>query len=141
MFTKIKNVDSFSMYVCQLNIQLAHQHRYLIALVPKNVHFSGHTLPFLQLNCTVFQTRKLDEVFHGLRPHTYQPKNVCPYDQEIVEIKRNDTMVSYKTNNSSTISSTIQIHLLNDSTNQYDYPKLGRLNSALETYNCVIELN
>jgi hypothetical protein len=127
LFTKIKDVDNHSIYMCKLTVQLANAYRYLVAITPRDVYFKGKELPLSHIKWTVFQTRELN-VKHPIRTHTYTPKQGHPYNFIIYRSKDDE---NYKCD-----SLPVTVNLLGD---DY-YPYVGKLNSALETYNTIVIL-
>lgn len=132
-FTKIKNQNQYSMYMCRIPVQLANSYRYLVCLVKQDVYLTGTQIPLSELKWDVFQTRSLSSIHQGVKgSHHYQPKHGRDYAVSIqrTEIKDEETIYECELG--------LQISLLPKKNNLFDYPARGTLNSALETYNTIV---
>ena len=135
-FTKIKNLDIYSIYMCKLNVQLANEYRYLVAIVPRDAFFVGTAQELSKLHWSVFQTRSLNETHAIIKKRSsYQPKQDGIFQSVIHRTGISDKETTYKSD-----LLPIEISLLTNKNNLYDYPTEGLLNSALETYNTIIVL-
>lgn len=136
VFTKIKNTDDYSIYMCKLNIQLGNEYRYLVCIVPRDVFFIGVLQPLSSLQWTVFQTRSLVDAYSDIKSkHTYYPKQGGVFNSVITRKTETKQEVVYTSK-----EIPVEISLLINTKNLYDYPPIGTLNSALETYNTVLIL-
>jgi hypothetical protein len=134
IFTKTANKDGYSIYYCKINIHLANAYRYLIALCKEDVFFNGENVPLDRLNWVVFQTRSLPEN-KPLKTHNYSPKHSAPFNTIITRTSSADADENvYRCS-----AYPIEITLLK-SKDTFIYPPTGRINSALETFNTIIEL-
>lgn len=133
LFTKIKDTDDYSIYMCKLNIYLANTHRYLISIVDRDVYFKGNQVRLSKLNWKVFQTRSLVEN-HNIEKQTYQPKKIYPFNIEINLSSQDELSCNYECKDIQNLN----ITLIKNKNNLYDYPQKGTLNSALETYNAIV---
>lgn len=134
-FYKIKNIDNhYSMYVCKLNVHLANTQRYLIALTPVDLYNVGNAVRLSDLNWQIFQTRSLSENFK-VDKQLYRPKQTSPYNTKIESFENTPEHKSYKIKDCP-----IVISLLHDDKNLYEYPDIGTLCAALETYKTIITL-
>lgn len=135
IMTKTKNVDSLSMYVCQLPCLLMNEKRYLIAIVHKDDYDLGYTQPLSAFRWISFQVRSLqEESYQNIPIHQYK-------------IKRDDRFMIGLTikNRSQEISvydselGVFTVSLLHCKNQEYEYPNEGNLVSALETYQTVLQ--
>ena len=132
IFTKTDNKDGYSIYYCKINVYLANAYRYLIAVCKEDVFFTGENVPLDRLDWVVFQTRSLPEN-KPMKTHNYSPKHSPPYN----------TVITRKVSNAENVYQCsvypMEITLLTSKDNLV-YPLTGRINSALETFNTIIEL-
>lgn len=135
IMTKTKNVDSLSMYVCQLPCLLMNEKRYLIAIVHKDDYDLGYTQSLSSFRWISFQVRSLqEESYQNIPIHQYK-------------IKRDDRFMIGLTikNRSQEISvydselGVFTVSLLHCKNQEYEYPNEGNLVSALETYQTVLQ--
>lgn len=139
VFTKLKNVEDYSIYMCKLNVHLANLTRYLVCIVPKDVFFSGDTQSLKDLKWKVFQTRELSESHTEIRhKHFYKPKQGNVFQTPIEKIGMDGNNTKYRT--SENFLRNCEITLLFNPKSLFDYPKNGTFNSALETYYTMVEL-
>jgi hypothetical protein len=135
IFTKTDNKDGYSIYYCKLNVHLANAYRYLIVLCKEDVFFIGENVSLDRLNWVVFQTRSLPEN-KSIKTHSYSPKHSAPFNSII-------TMSNGAAEDESVYRCSaypVEITLLKSKDNYLVYPPTGRINSALETFNTIVEL-
>jgi hypothetical protein len=135
-FTKINNTDEFSIYMCRINIQLAHTYRYLVCIVSRDAYFIESVLPLSALRWKVFQTRSMTEQNPRVKKrHSFSPKQNEITQSTIVRQSQTPQEVHYTSG-----SLPIELSLLANSKNLYDYPTRGTFISALETYHCIVKI-
>lgn len=134
VFTKIKNTGDYSIYMCKLNVHLANKYRYLVCMVQRDVFFVGETQPLSDIRWQIFQTRSLTDSHPIIKKrHSYHPKSNDILNSSIHQISKNNQETKYTSANIP-----VEISLLSDSNNLYEYPSTGTVKAALETYNTVI---
>jgi hypothetical protein len=136
-FTKVKNVGELSIYACAVNVQLLSSYRYIICIVPKDMRLMGSLCKMTDLQWKVLQTRDLERPYPSVKyKHSYIAKHGGVYESPIVKVDQTqDKNCVYKCS-----GLPITITLLHNEALLYAYPSTGVLNSALETYNTIIEL-
>ncbi len=133
-FVKVNNTDIYSIYMCKLRVHLANTYRYLVCIVPRDVFFINTTRKQGDLHWVVFQTRSLTEPYPELvARHSYQPKRDNIFNVILKQISTTENETKYISD-----KLPIEVSLLANDKNLYDYPKEGPLNSALETFNTIV---
>jgi len=136
-FTKIRDNDNLLIYMCKINVRLIGNNRYLVCMVPRDVYFVGDTLKLSELKWIVFQTREMMSNFKFENVQSYTPKRNGVFNEIIHVEKRTSDEVKYISNENSVLSC-LDISLLNNKANVFEYPEKGAFNSALETYNTIL---
>ena len=129
---KMKDVESFSMYMSKMYCLLRNQCRYLVAFVPKDKALAGDKRQLIQLKWTSFQTRTLEDN-HELPSHGYQPNRSTDMNVPISKTDTNDDCVTYTCDKYPLI-----VTLLAKSDGAMQYQNNGSLLNALETYYTII---
>lgn len=133
VLTKLRDTESHSMYVAQVR-SLVSVKRYLFVLAPKDVYFIGSEVPLSKLKWTSLQTRT-SETTHRCVTITYTPKHTPAFKDPI--------QLSNKSNDAFTYTCPtmpLQITLLKNETDMFDYPASGNVAAALETYNTIVNV-
>jgi hypothetical protein len=135
IMTKIKNVDSLSMYVCQLPCLLMNEKRYLIAIVHKDDHEFGYTQSLNTFRWISFQVRSLqEESYQNIPIHQYKIKRDDRFMIGLTIKNRNQEISVYDSE-----LGVFTVSLLHCKNQEYEYPNEGNLVSALETYQTVLQ--
>ena len=133
IMSKIKNDNQFSVYMCKTTCLLMNKCRYLIATINKDNYQIGTRFNLNEIDWENFQTR----VFVGkydVPVHSFEPIEKPPMDSKIIEYDKNEIITSYNC-----IHFGIKVHLLHTKENNiFEYSPIGKLSSALETYNSII---
>jgi hypothetical protein len=138
VMTKIKDVNQFSMYVCEIKCGLSTQKRYLIVLIHKDERNIGsiESLKFLQWQS--IQTRTLSYSYNdSLTPHYYRPHNMPGLTDKIILNKRDSGSTLYDCEKYP-LKITL-LHTQKDS--MYEYTNSGSIVTALETYHTIISFS
>jgi hypothetical protein len=135
IMTKTKNVDSLSMYVCQLPCLLMNEKRYLIAIVHKDDHELGYTQSLNTFRWISFQVRSLqEESYQNIPIHQYKIKRDDRFMIGLTIKNRNQEISVYDSE-----LGVFTVSLLHCKNQEYEYPNEGNLVSALETYQTVLQ--
>lgn len=129
--TKIKDTDSYSMYMSKIHALLGVEFRYLITFVPGNNFPIGDTKFLTELEWESLQTRTLIDD-HKLPFHSYTPVRIRDLDRRITLVESDDFHYTYKVENLP-----IQIILL-ATKKGLNYNSSGTVVPALETYQTLI---
>jgi hypothetical protein len=135
VFTKMKDVDGISMYMCKTYCLLGTVYRYIVLLVAEDSNRLGSTLQMSSIkNWFSLQTRTLEDC-HNIPIHNYQAKRGSSLDSEIIRYDVTDIASSYKCSKIPNISVTL-LHKKNS--DPLSYANKGTVISALETFNTII---
>ena len=133
ILTKIKNVHTYSMYICKIYSLLGNAFRYLILFMAKDSHPIGFEKDMSTCEWDILQTRTLEEQ-HELKSHRYKVINSPPLNQKINVIDRTTKLTTYKAE-----KFPLKISLLHTRKNHtYQYHPTGTILSALETFQTII---
>ena len=131
--TKIKNVNTFTMYMTKIHAMLGNAFRYLIVFVPRDVNSFGTTKHMSDLDWVSLQTRTLED-HHKLPSHSYQVRKTPELSQKITIDTQNEQQSTY---NAEKFPLTITL-LHTRKNNSYQYQPTGTIVSALETFQTII---
>lgn len=131
--TKIKDTGSHSMYAAMVDL-LIKDFRYLIVLSPKDTYPKGVQFPLSSINWISLQTRTLNNELN-CNKFTYIPHNKPPFDTRVHLNKRKEKLATYESRDYK-----FSLCLLHTQESLYEYPDLGTLSSALETYQTIIQI-
>jgi hypothetical protein len=135
IMTKIKNVDSFSVYMSKTYCLLNKECRYIITFIPQDNSIIGTTEKFSTLKWISLQTRTLSDR-HNLPSHSYNAVGKGPLLAKITRIKTELLSSTYSCD-----EFPITITLLHTEKNSNSYQNNGNIIAALETYQTIIVLN
>jgi hypothetical protein len=130
--TKIKDVQTFSMYMSKTYCLLSKECRYLVAFTYRDTAPKGVNRSLDDLEWVSFQTQTLADN-HELPPHSYQAKRVGPLTAEIQR--------GSNTPNASTYSCAdfpVVVTLLHTDKGIAEYQNKGTIVAALETYRTIL---
>ena len=138
LMTKIQETEqsynkrSYSLYYAKIGCMLCVEDRYLIVVVDSDPYSINHLENLSQLNWISFQTRTIDKPPQGLRTQQIPSKiNKLLTDKiNLVEKKPDRYVYMSKT-------TPLKIELLFTKEDD-NYSNSGTIQSALDTYNCVL---
>lgn len=138
VMTKVKqtpqtqNKPSYSLYYAKIGCMLCVEDRYIIVIIESDPYPIGSQEYLSQLNWISFQTRTIEKPPAQLKTQQTKPIITQPLTDKIrLFEKRNDRNVY--------MASTLPIKLeLLYTKDEDDYSDNGTVQSALDTYNCVI---
>jgi hypothetical protein len=139
LFTKIKDVDNMSMYVCKIKCLLSTTYRYLILFVYINENNIGSTEKLEYLEWESFQTRTLLQNYNidnkkPIYEHNYMSRNMKELNKKIKLNNRNDKYNEYECEELSIIITLLH----NEKQGKFEYANTGTIINCLETYNTII---
>uniref|UniRef100_A0A6C0CZ18 Uncharacterized protein n=1 Tax=viral metagenome TaxID=1070528 RepID=A0A6C0CZ18_9ZZZZ len=135
--TKIKDVESFSMYMTKTYCMLNNQCRYIIAFVEYDNLAIQSKHQLVDLRWVSLQTRTLDDM-HNLPAHSYIPKRGGELAIEINRISKNANNSTYVCPN---LPITITLLHTKKNLNGMEYQDKGSVIAAIETYQTIITMN
>tara|TARA_A100000164_G_scaffold235359_1_gene209034 strand:+ start:7 stop:498 length:492 start_codon:yes stop_codon:yes gene_type:complete len=132
VMTKIKNKDSFSVYMVRIKSLLLNETRYLIAMVNEDYNNIETRVSLSDLKWKYFQTRELYDSYR-IPEHSYLPKNKSPYTMDLLMESTDENQTDYLPKNKQ-----FKVSLLHPTNIKHYYPNDGTLTSALEIYKTII---
>ena len=133
---KIKDVDTFSMYMCKNYCLLSKECRYIITFTNKDTISIGEKIRLSEQKWISLQTRTLEDK-HNLPPHFYNVIAKGPLVSPIIRVSNTDEASTY-----SCEAFPITITLLSPKKSGVSgYQDRGIIMSAIETYHTIITLN
>ena len=136
ILTKIKDVESFSVYMSRIYTMIGNSYRYLILFIKKDINRVGFTQSMKTAEWISLQTRTLEDI-HDLKPHKYQAKITGELSQK-VNIKSRDEKQSVYESEKFKLFITL-LHTRKNFT--YQYQNTGTIISCLETYQTIINFS
>ena len=133
ILTKIKNDQGFSFYTCKIQSLLINSNRYLVAITNRDAYLIGQALALSDIRWISLQTRVLNQA-EKTSEHVYTPRQSNLFNIQITQKERDNNVVLYNIRS----YPNYELSLLENQANLFEYPVSGTLNSALETYHCVI---
>ena len=137
IMTKVRNISpdintSYSLYYARVGCLLCIDDRYIIVIIKDNMLPIGHQSYLSALEWISFQTRTIDKPIPGLKTQTTRSKmnNIVASKIKLID-KKSDRYVYF------TEDEPIKIELLFTKQDE-SYAEFGTIQSALDTYNCVI---
>ena len=131
LLTKVKDVETYSMYAVKIHALLGIENRYIIVFLYKDDNPKGHQDRLENLRWVSLQTRGIPDEY-SVTIHSYIPRRTS-IDQKINVTEIKDRTYVYKVTNIP-----INITLLPSKNKNVDYSHSGTVTSALETYNTVV---
>lgn len=131
--TKIKNVHTYSVYMCHIHAMLGKSYRYLILFLQHDNFPNGIKKRMNECEWVSLQTRTLEDK-HDLKPHSYQTR-VTPELSKKINITHRDEKQSTYSCEDYPITVTL-LHTRKN--NKYQYQPTGTIVSALETFQTII---
>lgn len=129
--TKIKDVDSCSVYMAKLNTQLGIEYRYIVAVVKLDTFKPGTAVFLGGMEWLSLQTRTLSDN-HDIAVHSYIPQRLKELERKISLVSRDEKSYKY------TVEGLPLVVTLLPRSKSLDYASNGTLITALETYSTVI---
>lgn len=132
VMTKVKNINSYTMYVVKIHAVLGIEHRYIMVFISKNENEIGSKKSLGELNWISLQTRTLTDE-HKVETHSYNPTRYPPLNKNISLIEKNERQYLY-----SVESFPLSVVLIPKSKKEQEYNDKGNLIMALETYQTIL---
>ena len=133
ILTKIKDVQTYSVYMTKIHAMLGNAYRYLILFIEKDFQPNGNTKYMKDCEWVSLQTRTLEEQHH-LKPHVYKVEKKAPLDQTINVVSQDEKKSTYECK-----TFPLNITILHTRKNSiYQYQPTGTIVSALETFQTII---
>ena len=132
VITKIKNVENFSVYMAKIFSMIGNSYRYLVIFVDRDYNNIGFKQPMKNCDWVSLQTRTLPDS-HNIPIHKYQPIIIPELKQKIYIKSRDEKQTIYTCE-----SFNLTVTLLHTRKNYVmQYPNIGTIMSAIETYQTV----
>lgn len=128
---KIKDSDNNSIYAVMLENNLINNKYYIIATCIKDNNKIGVIKSLSHLNWNAFQTRNIN--LPNMISFTHETKQDKKFNITLKLFERTKKITKYITE-----EYPIYISLLHDNLNLYEYPNIGNLIAALDTYKTII---
>lgn len=123
---------SYSVYYARIGCLLCIDDRYIVIIVVGKSYPIGHQTYLSSLNWTSFQTRTINKPPRELKTQTSKSKITSVISSKIKVAEKKDDRFIYFTD-----AAPIKVELLFTKDDD-SYADFGTIQSALETYNCVI---
>ncbi len=136
-FTKMRDTDQFSIYMCKIYCLLGTTQRYIILFTDTDVFRIGTSRKMAEIQWISLQTRNLDEN-HDIPLHTYQAKRGSILDAEIIRFFSGFDSSDYSCPTIKNLKVTL-LHKKNS--DSLSYANKGTILSALETYSTIVVLS
>lgn len=130
---KIKDVETFSVYMVKLYCLLSTECRYIVVFTEKDPDPPGTKKLLESMNWVSFQTRTMPDN-HDIPPHSYEPRTYTPLN---VLLKRTEVKPGNSIYDCDKYSITVTM-LHEDETINNAYQDLGTIIGALETFETII---
>lgn len=131
---KIKDINSYSMYMIKIHALLGIEYRYLIVFVSKDDNIVGNEKFLGELQWESLQTRTMTDE-HNIPFHSYLPRRLDGLDKKISLLHKDANQYVYKVE-----ELPLKIVLL-PKTKGLDYTNSGSVVSALETYQTLVSFS
>ena len=128
---KIKNTNTDSIYATMLENNLINNKYYIIATCIKDNNKIGTIKNLSNLNWNAFQTRSIN--LPNIISFKHEIKNNKKFNITLKLVERTKKITKYITE-----EYPIYVSLLHDNLNLYEYPNIGNLIAALDTYKTII---
>ena len=135
LMTKIKNVDSFTMYMAKTHCLLSRECRYIVAFITIDAKELGSTEFLSNLQWKSIQTRTMSD-YHNLPSHPYTATNKGPLKAVITRVEKNAEQSTYVCE-----SLPLKVTILHTKKKgMHDLQDKGTIIAALETWQTVVTL-
>jgi hypothetical protein len=131
--TKIRDEQRYSTYAVKLNVHLR-ENRYLMLITTNDANQIGTMFPLDDIKWEALQTRSTDSEFN-CGSFTYMPRRKPPYTSRIFLKERQDKRTTYTSKDYP-----LSLCLLHTGKSKYEYPNLGTISSALESWQTIIKI-
>jgi hypothetical protein len=133
-FYKIKDNEDVSVFGVRVPSLLLNENHYLICTCPKTL---DTVLPLREIPWLSFQTRTTDnEMYSHLPKIQYKKKGEQKFQLPLQIVSRDTKISSYKT----VKETPLEVSLLHVKGLEYEYANEGNLQTALETYQTILQL-
>jgi len=132
---KVKDTKTQSVYMAMVSNQLLAKKQYIVVTCTKDKYPIGKISYLVYLQWNSFQTRYLENSSTIIM--SYIIPSLSKFDIKLQLIERQEEISRYKTLG----DFSVYVSLLHDNKNLYEYPNLGTLISALETFKTIITFN
>ena len=132
LFTKLKNINNFTMYIARIASNLGIEYRYIIVFVEKDSEFIGVRKNLSMLKWINLQTRSLEEEYK-IPLYSYIPVRFDQINDKIFLLNREENTYTYRCE-----KLPLSVILLGKKKDSIEYNQEGRLINAIETYNTII---
>jgi hypothetical protein len=132
-FSKLKNIENYSMYITKISCNLLLEFKYIIVFVDLDSNPIGFTQNLSNIRWSVLQTRKLNEN-HNLKSHLYIPRHGGEISTTILQEKSDINSITYNCNK----FPSLEIIILFKKPGENIYQPKGNIINALETYNTIL---
>lgn len=133
ILTKIKDDAGNTLYAAKIGL-LLRDNRYLLVSTPKDNYQVGQTFKLSDIKWNILQTRTLSDDYN-CNSFSYSPTKKHPYNTRIFVDKRYDHMSTFRCKDYK-----IQVCMLHTDNSKFQYPDIGYLAGALETYNALFKI-
>lgn len=134
IFYKIKDENDISVFGVQVPSLLLNENHYLICTCPKNPNNALHLrdIPWLS-----FQTRTSEnEMYANLPKIQYKKKKESKFQLPLHVVSRDKKVSTYKTDK----ITPLEVNLLHVKGIEYEYANEGTLQTALETFQTILQI-
>lgn len=141
--TKMKDVETYSMYMCKIYAVLGIEFRYIIAFIYKDEFPVGNKTTLFDLPWISLQTRTLTDD-HPLHQHSYIPSRSGKLNSRIKLILQDEKQYKYSVDGLPIFVTLLPKNKsrnwerLNENNSSLEYSREGILASSLETYQTII---
>lgn len=133
VLTKIKDVEQFSMYMAKIFSLVGNLHRYLVLIVNKDSNQVGFKKNMKNFEWISLQTRSLEDV-HNIQVHNFHPNVKIPEVKQKIRVRSRDEKQTVYDCDEFPLMVTL-LHTRKNYTMQY--PDIGNITTALETYQTI----
>lgn len=132
---KIRDDNEFSIYMAKLRCLLLNEQRYLVIMTKKDQYPPFYKVSIDDVRWVSLQTRTLKpETIPQMTLQSYELKRNDVFEETIEIISRTKKISVYKMERLPITISLLHVH-----NQEYEYPDIGTLNSALETFRTIIQ--
>jgi len=128
---KTKNTETQSIYMAIINTNLLSNKQYIVVTCLRDNNKISTIKSLANLKWSSFQTRLMDSI--NIISFNHIPSNNDIFNIFLTVVNRSEKITNY-----STKKYPIQISVLHDNINLFEYPNTSNLISALETFKTII---
>lgn len=130
--TKIKDVDTYSMYVAKIQCMLGREYRYVMVFIDKDNVAMKNESRLSDLRWVSLQTRTM-LYNHNIQSQKYTPRRMPELMKRITLVTKTGTSYVYHSE-----EFPLEVTLLSKKKDEMEYQPTGNVITALETYNTII---